>query len=378
MKKKKMFYLVVGLLGMFSYLSIVIFFNGTTYKNNIMDSFMWLFEIMPICIMIALMGMKRNICMNQFIDILLNVGMVQGILSVLNFMIPSFHNWFVARIVSYGYDSDTWVVLGTYRLYGLSHSLTFFMPILHSVFFLISLYSFKKNMMKYAVYMIIFAFSAIINARTPMIIIGIGIVLLIILRINKRSINKRVLFAIGGGIIALPLAANWIYNKFLIGNNIFEKWIKVGFVSIIDFIQGNKSGYFSYFDEGNRFVIPQGIDFLFGVGKDTFTDGGIANVHTDVGYVNYLWLGGLVYFIIISAIFLIIAFDFIRSKNYLLKYIGFLCVGIALVVNIKGILFAVNEYTSFVFLLAVYYYVIGDDETGHSTDFIKKEKGIKR
>ncbi len=371
-KKKKVFYLYAGFFCMFFYLTIVILFNETTYKNNIMDSFMWLAEIMPICIMIAIMGMKRNISMEEFVDILLSVGMIQGVLSVLNFMIPSFHNWFVSKIVSYGYDKDVWGVLGTYRLYGLAHSLTFFMPILQSVFFLISMYFFKKNMLKYAIYMIVFAFSAIINARTPIIIVGMGILFLLFQKSTIHKINKKALAVALGCIIFLPLVFNWVYNELLVGNNIFEKWIMVGFMSIIKFFQGERSGYFSYFDEGDRFVLPNGAAFWFGVGKDTFTDGGIANVHTDVGYINYLWLGGVIYLVIIFLIFLSISIDFIRSQNNLLKYIGWLSLGIAFVGNIKGILFAVNEYTTFVLVLAVYYYVQRNSEIGCTDVSIEK------
>ena len=197
-------------------------------------------------------------------------------------------------------------------------------------------------------------------------------ILIFLFRKQNRKINKNILLVFGAYVVLLPYIIGLIYKRFLVGNNVFEKWIKVGFMSIVDFLNGKRSGYFSYFDEGDRFVIPKGVSLLFGVGKDTFTDGGIANVHTDVGFANYLWLGGLVYLFFVLFIFLLIAIDFIRSQNRLINYIGYLCVGITLVGNIKGIIFAVNEYTNFILILAVYYYVRSAVESGTIIDSIEK------
>ena len=82
-----------------------------------------------------------------------------------------------------------------------------------------------------------------------------------------------------------------MYRTVLVNNPIFTGFILKGLLSVFSLFVGKKEGYFSYFDEGNRFVAPSGIQFIFGVGNDT-------NAHlsgmiqTDVGYINYLWIGG--------------------------------------------------------------------------------------
>lgn len=365
LSKKRILTIELLLLSLLCYVACISIVNNTPLKSAVMDSFMWLFEIVPICIMLVLYGRKHNVDRDAFLDIIMDAGFIQGLLSIVNYYVPAFHNWVIQRLIAYGYDKSYWS-FGTYRLYGLAHSMTFFMPIVQIILFILAAYSLKRNGLKYVLYMIILFFSSIINARTPFVIIIIAIVVALCLREKYLAVHKKSLI-IGFSIMCIASLALYIlYIKVLADNIVFQNWILVGMKSIFEFLRGNRIGYFSYFDEANRFVIPQGLNFIFGVGKDSLTDGGIANVHTDVGYVNYLWLGGIIYLVIVFYIFIKMIAILIKSDNKRMKCIGVNLLIDIFVLNIKGIIFSINEFTILIFILVFYEYLNNN---------LKEEKG---
>lgn len=323
-------------------------------KENIMDSFMWLFEIIPICIFISSYLINNNYSHGDLFDLLIMIGDIQAVFSIISMVYSPFHNWVLSKLMDYGYPI-TYLQLSTYRLYGVSYSMTFFMPVLQSILAILALFMLEKNR-KYFISFILLTFSAVINARTSIVVLGMGLFLLLINFIYEKkgiSLRQIVLFIFFS--LGMIFGGKILYEKVLIKNNVFMLWIKVGFDAILDFIfHGEKNSYFSYLDS-SVFTLPKGLSFLWGTGH-TLVRGDEIGIQSDVGYVNYIWTGGIILLVLLFLLFSIMIVKLVRMGDNSVRFLGIFLGLVSVVINIKGIFFALNESTNFIFL--IYFFVI--------------------
>src|SRR5699024_2027857 len=116
------------------------------------------------------------------------------------------------------------------------------------------------------------------------------------------------------------------------------EWIQSGIDEIFSFLKGNEIGYFEYLN--NKFFFPEKMsEFLFGTGHSVFR----ANVFSDVGYVNDVWMIG----VILTAILYLSYLAVIVSKyGKTIRTYRFIKIFLALtfiIYNIKGIVIGNNE-----------------------------------
>src|SRR5699024_10427956 len=148
------------------------------------------------------------------------------------------------------------------------------------------------------------SFAAIINARTSLIIFMIGILSFLLFQ-NKKYWTRILLFMTISLLVVLPVLNGPIVLN--TSNQTFV-WVINGFNEIVNFISGNSvdSGYFAYITERNVYELPKGLGLLFGTGNRTMGGANYLGVSSDVGYINDIWLGGILFSLIIYGLFVFI------------------------------------------------------------------------
>ncbi|WP_336866206.1 hypothetical protein [Peribacillus frigoritolerans] len=331
------------------YLVIVTLFNENSILNTF-DFLYWMFEILPICIMLCVHFSRKKYSIYDFINILLIVGTIQGVAALSAFFVPSIKDSFVNLLVNYGYSA---IDLASIRMFGIASNLTFSTPILQSVLASLSIYLAINKRWNYIFFAPLLFFSAIINARTSFIIIAIGL-LAIIIASKRLNFNNFIRVAITG--VVLVISIN--FGSSLLEENSTETfdWIVTGYNEIVDLFKegpNQTEGYFSYINSSERYILPDGFGILFGVGERILKANNYG-VRSDIGYVNDIWLGGIFYSIFIYLFLILIIYKIGRSifiDIRLAKFISILLFGTFLFSNIKGYIFTMNNMTNLLFLI---------------------------
>ncbi|HCQ8931602.1 TPA: hypothetical protein OMI06_002658, partial [Enterococcus faecium] len=109
-------------------------------------------------------------------------------------------------------------------------------------------------------------------------------------------------------------------------------------------------GIGDYFVNKNNYKVPtELVQFFFGTGNYANGDN-VLNFRTDVGYINDIWLGGVFYLLAIVLFFITKTFKMKKNiKNNYLNFISNFFILSFLILNIKGYVFSINEFTTFFF-----------------------------
>jgi len=295
---------------------------------------------------------KKKFNIYDFLNSLLISGALQGILAIGAFLFPAIQVVFIRLLVAYGHGEYI-QVLSQFRMYGLASNLTYSTPLTQSVLGVLSIWLAVNSSWKYILFSPLFIFSSIINARISLIVFMIGLVLILILKKNM-------------GIKTIAKTLTLTFILFLIislGIGIMEKyspstydWVIGGIGEINLFFGENKGSsysYYNYFTGADRYVLPQGFGLLFGVGIRVMHNNKYG-VLSDIGYVNDIWLGGVLYAVFIYLFFLWIVKGLYNKENkfnQLYKFIYLLALSTLFISNIKGYIFAMNNFTNMLFLM---------------------------
>lgn len=350
-RMKKIMFSFMFLLFTFSYILFIVAINGNSLLTEISYVY-WLFDIIPASIMITTYMRKLNYNLKDLINILLIVGTFEALTSALAFLFPPVQNYFLNTLMNYGY-SDNLIWLGKFRAYGFASNLTYTMPIVQAFLAILSVYMGLKYKWIYICYFPFLAFSAIINARTSIVIFIIGIfAMLITLKPKLKNIRNTI-------IISLLLVAifSLVMNITKKNPSLTYAWIQDGVYEISDFIKGDRSAgyYFGYLSDNRRYEIPKDFGLIIGKGTRAYS-GNKYNLASDIGYINDIWLGGILYFFSVYIYFGSIIFDIKKYKTSydISKFLFYFIIGTMIVTNIKGIILSKNDFTTIVFLLYVF------------------------
>src|SRR5699024_6579900 len=117
------------------------------------------------------------------------------------------------------------------------------------------------------------------------------------------------------------------------------KWLSTGVEEIIGFFSGNvEEGYFSYLFDENNYPLPDNI--LFGEGNRALK--GIS-ISSDIGYINDLWLGGLIYLVIMYSLTLYNTIILYKNKyNNFYSFFAVFYLTTVIFINFKGVAFGIS------------------------------------
>ena len=346
------------------YLLLIILMNSEDLVSVAVPIY-FAFEIIPFGMSVRIVLEDHGWDVEDFINMVIAVAVIQGILAAAAFISPEVQNFFVQKCLDHGYG-EVIIELAKHRFYGFSAGLTFDMPILQTVVAMLVLYPMgKQTLVRYIIAALLFV-SGIINARNALIIAIIGFFVMIVL--SKLSIKQKVLCCIALLVLLLLIMIIGIPVLASISPETYE-WVITGGKEILDFVSGEKatSGYFSYITDPDKYRLPGGvIEVLFGVGHRTMGMTERYGYGSDIGYVNDLWLGGIVYMIPLYLFFALLMIKLWKNENNRVSFIGMLYLVMYPFVNIKGIAASANAFSYFLFFL--YIVVVDYKYAGNSMD----------
>lgn len=246
-----------------------------------------------------------------------------------------------------GLYSNTWYT--TVRAYGFANTLVDLFGlgicIIASICFLYGLFKEKK----YIILSIFISISTVLNSRTGLILYIVCIIGSILYLTVKGKIKY---FLFGVALVALLFMIFDAVMKSSILDEYTKSWINAGIQSFQELMENGKteSDSMGVLFQEKKWILPDGIRLFIGTGHSRYEAKGYE--HTDVGYVNEIWMCGL-----IGAIGLYIMFiKFIcsavkRQKNILAQCIGLMVFLGYFIFNIKAVTFGYNPGASIVLLL---------------------------
>lgn len=240
----------------------------------------------------------------------LNVVFIQGIIAVLMLIIPALHN--VAIYLNYVGSVGNHFITAK-RIYGVSGEYTFTTPILNGIFGVIAVFLSIKKSKVYLTYVPIILMLVLLNGRTGLIVFGIGSVI-VILKNTRRFIH------IVGLLLISSVGVYCVFYFLSIFSPDTYVWILSFFSDTSNLFQGQTTGNYSHL--GMKF--PEK-NILFGYGFRIYDLNsivtGITNItinqSSDIGYANDLFLGGIIYLILLYIpIFYFVLSSAKRSKIF--------------------------------------------------------------
>ena len=295
-------------------------------------------EISACSLFIILYAKNKGYDLIFLLKMILIAGMVQAIISIITFFYTPLQNSIIQLFISNGIG-DVIKFYSYLRFYGFSYYLTSTAPLTQAVLACIAITLGLYKSKRYWLFVPFLFFSAMINSRTSIFVFLMGITAIVSIIITKKDIKKILkLFPIA--VISLSLIkflANIIQSHSVHTYN----WIMTGIEELSYFLSGSKIGYFDVL--ANDFIIiPEGLVLLFGKGISLFgTIGG-----SDVGFINSLWIGGLLLTVwVYGGLLYFYSYTF-RYKNSFIRSISLVIIISFIVANIKGNTISANEFSS--------------------------------
>lgn len=304
---------------------------STDNDPRLIQNFMIIFQILALMNICYLLNVEFKFNSIKICKYFLNIGVIQSLIAMAMLIWPQLHS--IALNLYYASRPENVFISGV-RIYGISSDYTFFTPIYHGILAVIAFSLALKVSFKYIEYIPFLLLIILLNGRTGFLIFIIGSIIVGIL-FSMKSLNDLVkgiiimLLVIILGMISIFVVYEYSPNTF--------NWLILGLNSLVDFFGGERTGNFAILN--NMLIFPTGINFLLGYGFRLY--GNLHGFpHSDIGYVNDMFMGGLVYIsLLYSTVFRTILFGTSNKKgingqiNYALS-IAFII--ILLVSNYKG------------------------------------------
>lgn len=329
----------------FLYLCVKTIFQNLPLSTLVFPIYI-LLDIIPFGLVVGIMLKKKNLSTDQYFLLIISVGLLQALIAIGTILIPEFKQLVINQYIRFGYGEKL-SSLAYFRNYGLAAGLLYSTPILQSIIAIIAVYLSINKSKIYIIYVGLIAMSAVINARTAVVVIAVGILLLVFL--NSFSIKRMLLF------FSLLLLFSFVIYKIIpfimdLMPDTFM-WIQTGINEIVSFISGDATGYFSYVAKKDIYRLPPNLSLLWGEGYRVM--GGYKGFSSDIGYINDLWFGGLLYVLFLYSYFFSLSLKLIMKKKKLVSFVGMFMLILYPILNIKGIAYTMNDFTNFFILTYV-------------------------
>lgn len=350
--------------GIFIYCVLVFIINGQPHDNLVASVSSLIFiivDLVPIGLAFAVFCKKSNIYFDDFMKLLIAATVFEAVLAFVALINSGVQQAFFRQMIRAGYSESHFRIWG-FRTYGFASNLQYSTPLTMTI---ISLFAFERGLKEKKAYLMLLSVfivvMAYINARTSALIFILGVMVILLYDIRHfSSVFKIVTIS-----TCMLVVGIFVLNSIKVKTEQIQ-WLKDGIYDILAiFGAENKAIYktTAYFQDVERFRLPSGIlNLLFGTGTYVMSEN-VFGYYTDIGFINDIWYGGIVYLI-----FLLICFgnvlNYIRLKINNLKHKCNNCIfGILLVscvvCNLKGILFGFNNIIALIFIMYSYLVING-------------------
>lgn len=311
--------------------------------------------IITSCVVYIILKIEKNgFDIEDLIKHFILAGMIQAVLSMLAFMNHNIREILINIMRQYE-STEVSAYIYERRLYGFANGLYDLFGWGTGLLAALPFFMYKRDNKKYLITVPFLLIPPLLNARTGIVIFSCGVAVYILFLYNKNfySVMKKIILLLVG-VLSVYLVFNWIKNN----NPITYNWILEGVYGVAAQISnsGERTGGMTTLFSENFWRLPEFPDIIFGVGHSVYDlKSNSRYVHSDVGYVNYLYMGGIVGSVILYGIFFSLFKRVIRrnaDKNvkWLLIFLGITIV----VFNIKAMAFTHCPATAIILTLLFY------------------------
>ena len=343
-RRKLQRYVVLALpfLFMFLLLLLVSVLNGTPMAE--ISHFFWLMVgILPAALAFSSMSVRSG---EYLMSVLTTAATLQALLALGALVSPSFQSMLHGMMQRYGLYSGKHIATWGYRIYGYGASLMFAIPVVQSV---IAAWLMLRGILRRKVLPMVLCalimFTAMINAKVCLFTfaaaLGVGMVLV------RKLIAKRLLFITVVGTVVL-MALLYAAQMLLSDNSRLSDWL-----SILQDEDRVARFYVSYYTDLEKYRLPDGLSLIWGTGQPR------PDADVDMGFINDVWIGGLVY----SAFTMWMVLRWVRlirenavGGELWSRVMGYSLLAAYLVANVKGTAFSYSSFIAFFMLVAMFGY----------------------
>ena len=239
-------------------------------------------------------------------------------------------------------------ILGEFRMYGLTRSYTFAMPLFMGLCIIIAFVLGNYNSKKYYLLIPFFLFSIVTNARIGLIAFPIVLSVVFLIQMKHSFLKQLIGLIVYGIIIVFSISYIEIKSKTSFYYNMWT-WLNDGLAEVKLFGQGQKSGNFEAL-ANTMWVFPEEKNILFGTGENLFNKYGM---NSDIGYVLNLYYGGIMFCTLLYYAYYTIISNF-NTKSKIQKSMFISILLFLFISNLKGTVFRPNEIINSVLLISVF------------------------
>lgn len=263
----------------------------------------------------------NNYSIEKLISIYVYAGLIQTIIVILTFVFPSFKE-FTVNIMNENSSlemSSLIDTLSSFRMFGFSSNLFDMFGYATGLLVVLSILMGFYNNKIYLFYVPFMFIMPLLNARTGLIIISLGIFISIVFSIKTKFNYLKMLIFFVYAILFYYICIYLINFVNIYSPQTFE-WISWGYSDVKNLlINREKTGIFTLLLTNKFWNFPEGIRIIFGTGH-------IAPL-SDVGYVDIVWMLGLLgAFLLFMLYIYIFILAFISAKNKFERIVVFLLI----------------------------------------------------
>lgn len=321
-------------------------------------------SIFPTGMVLCRYFFKNYYSIERVLSFFINVGTIQGLIAVIAFVFPNIQRFFLDQLLQYGVG-DVVNKIGSFRMYGYSLNLTFATPALQAFLAVLAFYLIiSLNKRIYIFHLIILIMSGVLNARTSFVIFIVGMFFFILIGAGSKKMFIRNVFLFG---LVIPVIG-FLLLDVIQNSEQTSRWIGDGINEILSFFKGQRVGYFTYFDNATKFVLPKNHNVIFGKGVRIMFSNPFM-VSSDIGYINDIWLGGILYAVstyIFYIYFLIKGLH--KRKGNLYKFLFWFSLVTLFILNIKGYIFSLNDITTCIWFILCFSLLCKENKNNEGFD----------
>ena len=341
-KLKRYIVVVLPFVFMFVLLMEVSQFSGTPISK--ISHFFWLMvAILPAGLAFSSMSV-RNV--GYLMRVLTTAATLQAVLALASLTIPAVQSTLHGMMQRYGVYSGQHLATWGYRIYGYGTSLMFAIPIVQSVIASwLVLRGILNRKLSSLLLSALIMFSAMINAKISLFTFAAA--LCVGLWVERKSVARRMLFITLAG-TAAALVLLYGAGFLLDGNSRLLDWL-----TLLQNEELVTRFYVSYYTDPEKYRLPDGLAILWGTGEPR------PNADVDMGFINDIWIGGLIY----SGFTLATVLGWVRliRRNCIggdrwARVMGYSLLAAYLIANMKGSAFGYSSFMALFVLVAYFGY----------------------
>lgn len=327
---------------MLIYVTTICALKGTEQIG--VNIFLWIIitVFVPIFLIETVLSKQKEFV---FGDVVIQVGFIASVFSCVALFYPPF-NFFLRSIQVSNELTDYAESQSFFRFYGLAINLSSAYGYMQGLVAALCLLKLDKTHKRYALYFLTLVISVFVNARTGIVPVFLTIIYLIMNFVVKFKVGKLLktsilaIFALYAIISTLKLLPD--VNEFVI--DFFDQ------ISLMLFEEDDGFKNSAYF---TMLKFPESlVGIIFGEGHSIYGIG--AGDSSDIGYVNQIFIGGLV-FALLLVIYEIVLYVKIRNRSGEIVYSTIFFFSI-LIFNYKG--FNFYDSGAYIKLWMLYYFIL--------------------